>query len=190
MNLDLQGMSQEAKTRAKNVAGEIIVDKINEFLGNSETPVMNGKYKTKKADGSNSTLLDTGDMRFSLEAKNRKGNQIEVGVFKKRETAKAYGHNTGFKGHKSLANKGLNREFIPDKGEVFKKAIMNEVNDAIADIKEFDEFRKEQTQTDIKKIFNNTDFIVGATATNDELQAEARILIGELFGDFFGDIDG
>ena len=177
-------MSQEAKTRAKNIAGEIIIDGIEDALDDSESPVQGGKFKSKKADGTLSRLLDKGDMRFSLESKNRKGDDIEIGVFKKKERAKAYGHTTGFKGHKFLDKSKNKREFIPGKSQLFDKGIMNEVTEAIEDIKEFDEFKKDQKKPKGLRTVGALGLVATATETPKELQSTFDILIGELFGEF------
>lgn len=179
-------MSQEAKARAKNIAGEIIIDGIEDALDDSESPVQGGKYKSKKADGTNSRLLDKGDMRFSLESKNRKGNDIEVGVFKKSETNKAFGHTTGFKGHKFLDSSKNKREFIPGENQSFNKDIMDEVNEAVEDIKEFDTFKKEQKKPEELRTVGALNLIAAPTSTPKELQNTFDILIGELFGEFDG----
>lgn len=177
-------MSQEARTRAKNIAGEIIIDGIEDALDESSSPVQGGLFKKKLAKGGLSKLLDKGDMRFAIESKNKKGDSIEIGVFKKSQTVKAYAHNTGFKGHKFLDNSKNKREFIPGKSQLFDKEIMNEVAEAIEDIKEFDEFKKEQKEPEELRTVGSLGLVATETATPKSLQNTFDILIGELFGDF------
>lgn len=132
VKLDLSGLSREAKARAKNEAGRIIVEEIQRALDNSNTPVSGGsfskaKVKSGRNAGSVSRLLDTGDLRNSIDAKNRKGDVVEVGVFKKKETPIAFNHNTG--------DTVPQRQFIPEESQEFKKTIMSRVNEVIDDIR-------------------------------------------------------
>lgn len=138
LELDLEGLSREGKTRAKNEAGRIIVEEIQAHLDRSSSPVSGGRFKTRKADGSNSILLEFGDMRDAIEFKRRSGDNIEVGVFRSAERAKAFGHTTGFRGHPFLDGTAF-REFIPDESDSFKRTITSRVNRAINNIKEFEE---------------------------------------------------
>ena len=113
LTLDLDGLSREAKTRAKDEAGRILVEEINSFLDRSTSPVSGGRFKSQKKDGTASLLFEQGDMRSSITFKKRQGNDIEVGVFNKREAPKAFNHNEG----DTLPQ----RKFIPADGENFKR---------------------------------------------------------------------
>ena len=143
VELNLEGMSREAKTRAKNEAGRILVEEIQAHLDRSSSPVKGGDFKVRKKDGTRSILLEFGDMRDAIEFRRRQGDNIEVGIFKRSETPKAFGHNTDFRGHPSLGGTGNKRQFIPDENEDFKRTVTSRVKRAVADIREFDEARQE-----------------------------------------------
>lgn len=136
VELDLEGMSPEQKTRAKNEAGRIIIEEINSHLDRSVSPVSGGDFKVSKKDGERSILFEFGDMRDSIEFKRRRGNKIEIGVFDKTQTPKAFGHNTDFRGHPSLSGKGNKREFIPGEEDDFKGRIQSRVNETLDIIRE------------------------------------------------------
>jgi len=134
VNLDLSKVPENKREDIKREVGFIIIDRINEHLNRSESPVKNGLYKKQLADGDKSRLLDTGDMRSEIEFKtNAQG--VEVGVFDSGETDKAYAHNTGFDGHPFLSGKGLERQFIPAPGVDFKDEIEREVKDVVDKVK-------------------------------------------------------
>ena len=139
VKLNLKGLTREQKTQAKNEAGRLIVEGINDYLDKSKSPVSGGKFKVKKKDGERSILFEEGDLRDAIVSKNRKGDVIEVGVFKSSERAKSYNHNIG--------DTVPTRRFIPGEGEKFKKTIMSRVNKRINEIKEERETELEPLRT-------------------------------------------
>lgn len=144
MKLNLKGLSQDRKARAKEIAGEILVEEINSFLDGSKTPVSKGKFKKNKKDGSASDLFEFGDLRVQIESRPNETDHVSVGLFEdapQLQKDKALGHNSGFKGHPNEKKlKKYKREFIPAPNKVFKKNIMKRVNDGI------DAIRAEQEQ--------------------------------------------
>jgi hypothetical protein len=139
LTLDLEGVADDQIDLAKEEAGNIIVNAIQDALDASSSPVEGGEFKPRKKDGSNSTLLDFGDLRDAIEFKSLPGDQIEVGVFRGRETPKAFGHNTDFRGHPTLDGKGNKRQFIPAGNEDFDSNIMGQVEEAIQGLRELNE---------------------------------------------------
>ena len=127
--MDLSKLSpkfQKAKNKKKlkESVGKFVVEKINEYLDGSKSPVSGGKYKAFKKDKSPSQLFDTGDMRSEIESKPAP-NGINYGVYDDSETGKAFGHNSGFKGHPTIKQGKYTRKFIPDQGEILKKPILD-----------------------------------------------------------------
>lgn len=138
VELDIDDLKGKLKTRAKDEAGRIIIDEINNYLDGSTSPVSGGRFKAFKKDGKPSQLFQEGDLRSAIVFKRREGNAIEVGVFSKDEAPIAYNHNEG----DTLPQ----RRFIPSEEEDFKRGIMRRVESAI------DEIRKEKESKTIGSI--------------------------------------
>jgi hypothetical protein len=132
-------MTAEQKSLAKSEAGRLIVEGINDYLDKSSSPVSGGSFKRKKKDGERSILFEEGDLREAIVSKNRRGHEIEVGVFKPDETPKAYNHNIG--------DTVPTRRFIPAEDEKFKRTIMDRVNKRIKEIKKDQETELEELRT-------------------------------------------
>ena len=150
VKLNLQGLSDSAKAEAKQIAGEIIVDEIHDFLDNSKSPAIGGKFKKRLAKGGNSQLFEDGDMRAAITFAELNGDAIEVGIFKSAKTIerlKSYNHNIG----DTLPE----RRFIPDKSKGFKRSIMKKVNAAIDELREFEDSDNE-IEFDIADIFSDS----------------------------------
>ena len=139
VKLNLSGLSNSEKELAKQEAGRILLEEIETYLDASISPVKDGAYRANKVDGTRSDLYDVGDMRSQLEFRSLDSDHIEVGIFKSApsiDRAKAFGHNSGFKGHKNERKlKKYKREFIPAPNKTFRGDIMERVNESI------DEFR-------------------------------------------------
>ena len=71
-------------------------------------------------------------MRSAIDAKPTT-NGINYGVYDPSETAKAFGHNSGFKGHPTIKQGKYTREFIPDENKNLKKPILDGVKRIIKD---------------------------------------------------------
>lgn len=133
------------RKEAANEVGQFLVDYILDKVGESASPVDKGIYKpslTKdykkvKSEISGNTQANMelfGDMLDSLEYTVKDG-KVEVGIFDKDQAAKAYGHNTGFKGHPNAKMRGnkYKRQFIPSKSKNFNKEAREEINRIIDD---------------------------------------------------------
>lgn len=172
--MNLKGLSPDSKIEAKETAADIIIEEINSFLDASKSPVAGGTYRKRKVDGSNSQLFEEGDMRISLEAIDAGENKIELGVFEPDQTRKAYGHNTGFKGHPNEAKmKKHKREFIPAPNKKFKASIMKKVNAAIEDIRE--------TQDNLT--------VAQLTEAINQVQVSSEASLGDLFSQIVFSVD-
>ena len=183
VKLDLSDLSREAKARAKNEAGRIIVEEIQNALDNNSTPVSGGffskaKVKSGRNEGQVSRLLDTGDLRSSIEVKNRRGSEIEVGVFKKSQSPIAYNHNIGDTVPK--------RQFIPEEDQDFKRKIKDRIKEVVDDIREFESFREEAAQEP-----GLGDLIVRAVEAGGTQQtvqtSSSTIFLSNILGDDFFD---
>jgi len=145
----LKDLSSDLKEQAKRIAGQILVDEINSSLDASRSPVRNGKFKTKKADGTTSRLFKEGDLRANISFEEGDGDYITVGIFDAAgdtETAKAFNHNTG--------DTVPQRRFIPAPNQVFKKPIMDKVNRAIKELKEAQREVEDQTSELVNQILD------------------------------------
>lgn len=123
LSLDLDGLDQASRDRAKAEVGQLIIDEINSYLDESRSPVAGGSYKRMKKDGERSILFEFGDMRDSLEWRDVGGDEIEVGIWNRSETPKAYNHTIG----DTLPQ----REFIPAERDRFRQKIMDKVDDTV-----------------------------------------------------------
>ena len=113
-----------------------MVNSILDYVGEAKSPVSGGKYKAKlspeyaKEKGTTLANLDlNGDMLSSLEfvplSLTKDKIVLEVGIFDEDQAIKSYNHNKG----DTLPQ----RQFIPDKGEKFKKDILNGLEDILND---------------------------------------------------------
>lgn len=173
MTLDLEGMSRTAKTRAKEEAGRIIIEEIHNHLDSSTSPVEGGSFKPLKADGTASLLFQEGDMRSAITFKKRTGSNIEVGIWKKKETPKAFNHTTG----DTLPK----REFIPRENDNFKESISTKVERAVNDIRETD--TKRVTVGELLGAFA-IGVAAGVAVSDADSESSGSQTIGELGGLF------
>ena len=140
MKLDLSDLTPQQKSEAKALAGEIIVDEMQDYLDRGLSPVKGkGKFKRlskKYADefkGGNRDpdLFLEGDMRSQITFEDH-AQGVKVGIFSDAPTLdklKASGHNLG-----NSANK-TQRQFVPFPKGDFKKTIMDKVNKGIDSIR-------------------------------------------------------
>lgn len=137
--------NKNLRKEAANEVGQFLVDYILDKVGESASPVDKGIYKSSltknykkvKSEISGNTQANMelfGDMLDSLEYTVKDG-KVEVGIFDKDQAAKAYGHNTGFKGHPNAKMRGnkYKRQFIPSKSKNFNKEAREEINRIIDD---------------------------------------------------------
>lgn len=123
------------RSKVKKDIGEFIVTEILLSVSEQKSPVSGGKYKKGLSDdyaklkGSNKADLELeGDLLDSLTFKNKDGG-LEIGIFDKKQTGKADGHNQIHEAHKTLPE----RRFIPSEKQNFKRNIMNGVKRIIND---------------------------------------------------------
>lgn len=174
--MDLSEVPRSNRASVKKQVGEFIINEILLSVSDEKSPVKGGKYKKglskQYADekGSNRADLDLeGDLLDSLESKSKRGNKIEIGIFDKKQTGKADGHNQIHKKHETLPE----RRFIPDKKQTFKKNIMSGVKKIINENKEI-----RQRAPEVDRIITETSREVG-------IDLEALLgadLIDELLG--------
>ncbi len=139
MELDTEGVPENDKEDALNVAGQLILAQIKEYLDNQNTPVSKGSYKKglstkykerKKAMGqpgiANLQLTDA--MLNDLEVDATKST-ITFKLDESAQIKKAFNHNTG----DTLPQ----RQFMPDdtRNEKFKPNVLKEAKAAIETFK-------------------------------------------------------
>lgn len=125
--------------------GVTLIDEITQYLDKGTTPVSKGKYKrslnkeykekkTKEGKKGFADMQLTESMLNNLTIKPTK-KDVEIKLTDSTEKKKAYAHNTGYKGHPSLENPKLKRQWLPDddKGETFKRTITKKIKDIIND---------------------------------------------------------
>lgn len=177
LSLDLTGIPRSEHDRVKAEIGDILVEEINSALDASTSPVAGGSFKKLRKDKSLSVLLDFGDMRSALEARPT-GDGVEVGIFDRSETPKAYGHNTDFEGHPTLDGRGNKREFIPSEGKNFKRDIMEKVDQVL------ENFREAEGGLTIADLLGD-DF--GTLSTTSNVGTSGSFTLSDVL---FGDADG
>lgn len=97
---------------------------------------LNKEYAKEQKGGNTTANLELdGDMLDALVSQNRRGSEIEFGIFKSKQVGKADGHNN-FSGDSKLPT----RRFIPDEDENLKRDIEQKIKATIA------EFQETQTQ--------------------------------------------
>ena len=127
--------NDEQKSIIKEQVGSFIVREINRFLDQSKSPVKGGRYKRVKDNGQPSLLLDTGDMRSFLNHESE-GNNVITGLLEgtpDKQLDKAFGHNTGFRGHPHLGKKHQ-REFIPNTKKEYRDEILTGIRRIIREV--------------------------------------------------------
>lgn len=132
-------MTPEQKTEAKNRVGELLVEEINDFLDRGKSPVKGGTFRKNKIDGTIGDLLDTGSMRGQIDFQPGDDDSVEVGIFDSDEAPKAFGHNSGFKGHPNERKmKKHRREFIPATNKTFTPRINQKIKRTIEEVRRGD----------------------------------------------------
>lgn len=125
-------MNPTEKAKLKREIGDLYVSEIKASLDRSSSPVFGGRFKRTKKDGKLSKLLDKGPLREALKSENRKGNDIEVGIFSKRKAPIMFNHNTPSSGEAPLPQ----RQAIPGEKQFFLKKIEKKVQSKIRETKQ------------------------------------------------------
>lgn len=126
ITLNLDKVPRGRKAEAKEAVGEYLMGAMLDKIADGKSPVkgerfprLSKPYADEEKFGDRTPNLDLeGDMLNALEFKRRKGDEIEIGIFKKKEVPKADGHNN-FSGKSDLPQ----RRFVPDERQEFKKDI-------------------------------------------------------------------
>ena len=133
---------EDRKALLDNI-GEFLVAEIIQSVEAGVSPVQGQRefkdlstaYANREKNGDIKANLDLhGDMLNALTYKVVNTNTIEVGIFDKDQAIKSYAHNTGYRGHPTLARKGLKRQFIPDEKQKFDKTIRNGIDELIQEV--------------------------------------------------------
>jgi hypothetical protein len=128
----------DAREELMGEIGEYILSEIFDYVGEGKSPVtgeafkkLSEKYAEKEKFGDRNPNLDLrGDMLRAIELQ-VESDKIRIGIFNEEEAVKAYGHNTGFKGHPFLEGKAPKRQFIPNKNDLFADDIMAGIDEMI-----------------------------------------------------------
>lgn len=129
----------EIKEEALEEVGRYVATEIALIVGDGNSPVeghgafkrLTEDYANEEKGGDRSPNLELeGEMMRALDWRVEM-DEIKIGFFDKEQAIKAYGHNTGMKGHPWLDGVAPVRRIIPDKGENFNKDILSGVGDII-----------------------------------------------------------
>jgi hypothetical protein len=135
-----------AKRReALEAVEEFVRDEVLKTVGEGRSPVAGGSwkrglspgYKKRKGEESSADYANLelhGDLLDALEVVSTRGGRLSLQV-EGDQAPKAYGHNTGYEGHPTIKN-GPKREFIPKKGQTFKKDIWRGIKRILSDYEE------------------------------------------------------
>ena len=141
-----EGASKAERDAINEEVGTYLVEQTLKDVGQSKSPVKGGRFRAQltkeyaevKSGIAGSTRANMelyGDMLDALEYK-KSAKGVWVGINDSKQAVKAYGHNTGFKGHPNSKMRGdkYKREFIPKKGQGYKASIDKEVNKIILEV--------------------------------------------------------
>ena len=172
-------MNRTQKKIAKEEAGRLIVEGIQDSLDQSLSPVVGGKFKKLTKDGERSILFEEGDLRDAIISKNRSGDEIEVGVFNSDEKYKAYNHNIG--------DTVPTRQFIPNEDQTFKRKVLDRVDRRIKELKrgQKDTSVQELTTTTLDRLFREATQDV--TSSGSSSGSKLKLTIGSLLDIFDGE---
>lgn len=129
----------EIREEALEEVGRYVATEIALIVGDGNSPVegygsfkrLTEDYANEEKGGDRSPNLELeGEMMRALDWRVEM-DEIKIGFFDKEQAIKAYGHNTGMKGHPWLDGVAPVRRIIPDKGENFNKDILSGVGDII-----------------------------------------------------------
>lgn len=109
----------------------VVGDGISPVEGHGAFKKLSSDYADDEKGGDRTPNLELeGDMMKALDWRVEM-NEVKVGFFEKGQAIKAYGHNTGMKGHKWLDGKAPVRRLIPDKNESFNKDIQEGIDQIV-----------------------------------------------------------
>lgn len=145
-------LPSDVKEQALEEVGRYVATEIALIVGYGNSPVeghgafkrLTEDYANEEKGGDRSPNLELeGEMMRALDWRVEM-DEIKIGFFDKDQAIKAYGHNTGMKGHPWLDGVAPVRRIIPEKDENFNKDIMAGVADIIDSyIEAFEEEREE-----------------------------------------------
>ena len=185
LTLDLSNVNRSLRSEAKKEIGDFVKDEILRSLSEGQSPVAGERFKrldknyaNKEKNGNRTPNLElTGDMLDALKSKNTEDG-IEIGIFGKKQSAKADGHNN-FSGESKLPK----RRFIPDEDQNFRRSIQSGIDNIIEEY----ENRSEQAQAQKDSSFPSFDSKPSAITT--PVRSGEGIDVTELFGgDFISSI--
>jgi phage gpG-like protein len=152
VKLDLEGIPLSQQDEVKAEVGDLIVEKIKEFLRQGESPVngesfdpLSKEYAAKMKGGDKTpNLLFYGDLYDSITFEpSDKGVVVGLIEASENDIGKADGHNN-FSGKSKLPQ----RRFIPKGRQKFNDEIMAEVNDIVDKFREDAQAEQVQVQTE------------------------------------------
>lgn len=124
----LEDVPKSDRKKALRDVGEFLVEQVLDYIGQGKSPVsgvgdfkkLNKAYAEKEKAGDRLANLDlNGSMLDALTFK-VSGNKVIVGIFDEDQAIKSYNHNKG----DTLPK----RQFIPEKGQILKKDIRDNVD--------------------------------------------------------------
>lgn len=157
LELDTTGVPDDDKEQALETAGQVILNRITEYLNGQNSPVSGGSYKKglskdykkrKVASGGRgiANLQFTDAMLSNLQIDTTKSS-IKFELTEELQIKKGYAHNVG--------DDLPQREWLPDdsSGGEFKKRILDEAKEAINQFKRSSNTRFTAEETDALRQF-------------------------------------
>lgn len=171
----------DTKEAILDEVGRYVATEIALIVGDGKSPVegygdfkrLTSEYADEEKGGDRTPNLELeGDMMRALDWRVEM-NEVKVGFFDRSQAIKAYGHNTGMKGHPWLDGVAPVRRLIPDKGEKFSKEIqegIDQIVDSYVSALEEDEGEVEEAQAsgDRRSLFGSiVDWLSGGGNDDD-----------------------
>lgn len=148
-------VDSDIKEEILDEVGRYVATEIALHVGDGKSPVdgeglfkqLSKEYADKFKGGDRLPNLEyEGDMMGALEW-SVEMDEVKVGWFKKDQAIKAYGHNTGMKGHPWLDGKTPVRKSIPDIKEKFVQSIEDGIQSIVDDMVSRIEIVEEERDT-------------------------------------------
>lgn len=127
---------------------ESILDEVGRYvvtealldLGEGKSPVaghgsfkkLNSEYADEEKGGDRNPNLELNGDLLAAYTWRVEMDSVSVGVFDDGQAIKAYGHNTGMKGHPWLDGKAPVRRLVPDTDESFNKRIQDGIDEIVS----------------------------------------------------------
>jgi phage gpG-like protein len=132
-------LDEDERTELMEEIGDFVVTSMLDMIADGHSPVygagnfknLTDKYANAEKGGDLTANMDLeGDLLNSITFE-ADAYSVKIGTWDKDQAIKAYGHITGFKGHKWLDGKVAPRKLIPNTKESFNSEIQSGIDQII-----------------------------------------------------------